>query len=151
MAIELQPDKPQQPGGSVPSGREPEPGPPRPWWRRPAVHTGIVGGVLGYFLGHWLGNLIASGYQQVQNSGQNEFAIILGYVLGTVAVRAGLGVFNDLLRQMAGRPVHADAEAQAAASGLARFFRYSLDHKVVGIQYLVGLVGYFPTGGLRAP
>jgi cytochrome c oxidase subunit I len=150
MAIELQPDKPQQPGGSVPSGREPEPGAPRAWWRRPAVHTGIVGGVLGYFLGHWLGNLIASGYQQVQNSGQNDFAIILGYVLGTVGWLAGLGVFNDLLRQMAGRPVHADAEAQAAASGLARFFRYSLDHKVVGIQYLVGMIGYFLTGGLLA-
>src|SRR6201996_5361956 len=150
MAIELQPDKPQQPGGSVPSGREPEPGAPRAWWRRPAVHTGIVGGVLGYFLGHWLGNLIASGYQQVQNSGQNDFAIILGYVLGTVGWLAGLGVFNDLLRQMAGRPVHADAEAQASAAGVARYFRYSLDHKVVGIQYLVGMIGYFLTGGLLA-
>ncbi|HEY6501310.1 MAG TPA: cbb3-type cytochrome c oxidase subunit I, partial [Streptosporangiaceae bacterium] len=63
---------------------------------------------------------------------------------------AGLGVFNDLLRQMAGRPVHADEEAQAAAGGVARFFRYSLDHKVVGIQYLVGMIGYFLTGGLLA-
>ncbi len=73
--------------------------------------------MLGYFLGHWLGNLIASGYQQVQNSGQNDFAIILGYVLGTIGWLAGLGVFNDLLRQMTGRPVHADAEAQAAVAG----------------------------------
>ncbi len=72
--------------------------------------------MLGYFLGHWLGNLIASGYQQVQNSGQNDFAIILGYVFGTVGWLAGLGVFNDLLLQMAGRPVHADEEAQAAAA-----------------------------------
>jgi len=150
MAIDLQPDKPQQPGGHVPSGREPQPGAPRAWWGRPAIHTGIAGAVLGYFVGHWLGNLIASNYQQVQNSGQNDFAIILGYVLGTIGWLAGLGVFNDLLRQMAGRPVHADAEAQAAAAGTARFFRYSLDHKVVGIQYLVGMIGYFLTGGLLA-
>jgi cytochrome c oxidase subunit I len=33
---------------------------------------------------------------------------------------------------------------------VARFFRYSLDHKVVGIQYLVGMIGYFLTGGLLA-
>ena len=145
MAIETQPEKAQDPGG-------PGPGAPRvrPWWRRPAIHTGIIGAVLGYFLGHWLGNYIASGYTQVVNSGQNDFAIILGYVLGTVGWLAGLGVFNDLGRQIAGRPVHADEEAQAASSGLARYFRYSLDHKVVGIQYLVGMIGYFLTGGLLA-
>jgi cytochrome c oxidase subunit 1 len=149
MAIEI-PEKPQLPGGRAPGGRAPQASASRPWWRRPAVHTGIIGAVLGYFLGHWLGNLIASGYVQVQNSGQNDFAIILGYVFGAIGWLAGLGVFNDLLRQMAGRPVHADEEAQAAASGVARFFRYSLDHKVVGIQYLVGMIGYFLTGGLLA-
>jgi cytochrome c oxidase subunit I len=149
MAIEI-PEKPQLPGGRAPGGRAPQASASRPWWRRPAVHTGIIGAVLGYFLGHWLGNLIASGYVQVQNSGQNDFAIILGYVFGAAGWLAGLGVFNDLLRQMAGRPVHADEEAQAAASGVARFFRYSLDHKVVGIQYLVGMIGYFLTGGLLA-
>jgi cytochrome c oxidase subunit I len=153
MTIELQPGKPEQPGGRQPGGRRPEPGSPRaprPWWRRPAVHTGVAGAVLGYLLGHWLGNLIASGYQQVQNSGQNDFAIILGYVLGTVGWLAGLGVFNDLLRQMAGRPVHAAEEIEDSSSGLARYFRYSLDHKVVGLQYLVGTIGYFLTGGLLA-
>jgi cytochrome c oxidase subunit 1 len=149
MAIEI-PEKPQLPGGRAPGGRAPQASASRPWWRRPAIHTGVIGAVLGYFLGHWLGNLIASGYVQVQNSGQNDFAIILGYVFGAVGWLAGLGVFNDLLRQMAGRPVHADEEAQAAASGVARFFRYSLDHKVVGIQYLVGMIGYFLTGGLLA-
>ncbi len=145
MAIETQPEKAQDPGG-------PGPGAPRvrPWWRRPAIHTGIIGAVLGYFLGHWLGNYIASGYSQVMNSGQNDYAIILGYALGTVGWLAGLGVFNDLGRQMAGRPIHAVEEAQAASSGLARYFRYSLDHKVVGIQYLVGMIGYFLTGGLLA-
>jgi cytochrome c oxidase subunit I len=145
MAIETQPEKAQDPGG-------PGPGAPRvrAWWRRPAIHTGIIGAVLGYFLGHWLGNYIASGYTQVVNSGQNDYAIILGYALGTVGWLAGLGIFNDLGRQMAGRPVHAAEEAQAASSGLARYFRYSLDHKVVGIQYLVGMIGYFLTGGLLA-
>ena len=122
----------------------------RPWWRRPAIHTGVLGAVLGYLLGHWLGNFIAGGYTQIANSGQNDFAIIFGYVLGTVGWLAGLGVFSDLLRQMAGRPVHADEEARASSFGLARYFRYSLDHKVVGIQYLIGMIGFFLTGGLLA-
>jgi cytochrome c oxidase subunit 1 len=117
---------------------------------RPAIHTGIIGGVIGYLVGHWLGNLIASGYSQVMNSGMNNYAIVLGYVLGTVGFLAGLGVFNDLLRQMAGRPVPAREEEAEASAGLARYFRYSLDHKVVGIQYLVGMIGYFLTGGLLA-
>ena len=146
MAIDIQPDRAEAPGGRGPGA----PRPARAWWLRPAIHTGIIGAVLGYFLGHWLGNYIASGYSQVVNSGQNDFAIVLGYVLGTVGWLAGLGVFNDLGRQIAGRPVHADEEAQAASSGLARYFRYSLDHKVVGIQYLVGMIGYFLTGGLLA-
>jgi len=146
MAIDIQPDRAEAPGGRGPGA----PRPARAWWLRPAIHTGIIGAVLGYFLGHWLGNYIASGYTQVVNSGQNDYAIILGYVLGTVGWLAGLGVFNDLGRQMAGRPLHAAEEARDASAGLARYFRYSLDHKVVGIQYLVGMIGYFLTGGLLA-
>ena len=146
MAIDIQPDRAEAPGGRGPGA----PRPARAWWLRPAIHTGIIGAVLGYFLGHWLGNYIASGYSQVVNSGQNDFAIVLGYVLGTVGWLAGLGVFNDLGRQMAGRPVHAAEEARDASAGLARYFRYTLDQKVVGIQYLVGMIGYFLTGGLLA-
>jgi cytochrome c oxidase subunit 1 len=145
MAIEIQPERAQQPGGREPAG----PRRARPWWMRPAFHTGIIGAVLGYLLGHWLGNFIASGYQQVGTADENEMAIVLGYAFMVAGWLAGLGVFNDLLRQMAGRPVTEREDAQAAA-GLARYFRYSLDHKVVGIQYLAGMIVYFLTGGLFA-
>ena len=146
MAIETQPEKAQHPGGGGP-GRTRR---ARAWWMKPALHTGIIGGAIGYLIGHWLGNFLAGGWTQVQNSGQNDTAIVLGYLLGTVGWLAGLGVFNDLLRQMAGRPVPLREEEHAAASGLARYFRYSLDHKVVGMQYLVGMIVYFLTGGLLA-
>jgi cytochrome c oxidase subunit I len=146
MAVEIQPEKAREPGGREPGG----PRPARPWWMRPAVHTGLIGAVLGYLLGHWLGNFLAGGYVHVVNSGQNDMAIVLGYLLGTVGWLAGLGVFNDLFRMMAGRPAHTVEEEAAAAGGLARYFRYSLDHKVVGMQYLVGMIGYFLAGGLFA-
>jgi cytochrome c oxidase subunit I len=146
MAIETQPEKAQQPGGRGPG----EARPTRSWWLRPAIHTGIIGAVLGYLFGHWLGNFIASGYQQGATSNENDFAIVFGYVLGTVGWLAGLGVFNDLLRQIAGLPVRSRETEDAVRGGLAKYFRYSLDHKVVGIQYLIGMIIYFLTGGLFA-
>jgi cytochrome c oxidase subunit 1 len=144
MAVEITPERAQQPGGSEPAG----PRPARPWWMRPAFHTGLIGAVLGYVLGHFLGNFVASGYVHVGTSSQNDFAIVLGYAFGVVGWLAGLGVFTDLLRQMVGRPARNGEEA--LGDGLAKYFRYSLDHKVVGIQYLVGMIGYFLTGGLFA-
>src|SRR5450755_86235 len=88
MAIDMQPESDRE-RGREPSGREPDAPlrPARPWWRRPAIHTALVGAVLGYLLGHLLGNIIASGYSQVQNAGQNDYAIVLGYVFGPAGAR----------------------------------------------------------------
>ncbi len=145
MAIEIQPESAQAPGAG-------EPGAPRtarPWWLRPAWHTAIIGAVIGYFFGHFLGNWLGSGYQQVASSDDNDMAIVLGYLFLILGWLIGLGVFNDLVRQMLGRPItHSGDEADD--TGMARYFRYTLDHKVVGIQYLVGMITYFLTGGLFA-
>jgi cytochrome c oxidase subunit I len=143
MAIEIQPESVQQPGGREPGGIPKA----RPWWMRPAVHTALLGAVIGYLLGHWLGNFVASGYQQIGTSDDNDFAIILGYAFGVLGWLAGLGVFNDVVRQMLGRPVTGIEEV---GPGLGKYFRYSLDHKVVGLQYLIAMIGYFLTGGLFA-
>jgi cytochrome c oxidase subunit I len=145
MAIEIQPGADRiQPVGAGPGGG----GPARPWWMRPAVHTGLIGAVLGYLAGHWLGNFLSSSYPQNPLSDSNDFPIILGFVFGTVGWLAGLGVFNDLGRLVLGKPLR-DIE-YAPSGGLAKYFRYTLDHKVVGIQYLFGMITYFLTGGLFA-
>jgi cytochrome c oxidase subunit 1 len=145
MAIEIQPESAQ-----VPGGREPAAAPKaRPWWLRPAIHTALIGAIIGYALGHLLGNVIASGYQQIGFADDSDFPIVMGYLFGVVGWLAGLGVFNDTFRQMLGKPVTGDGEGHLA-DGLSKYFRYSLDHKVVGIQYLVAMIGYFLTGGLFA-
>jgi cytochrome c oxidase subunit 1 len=145
MAIEIQPESAQ-----VPGGREPAAAPKaRPWWLRPAIHTALIGAIIGYVLGHWLGNVIASGYQQIAFADDSDFPIVMGYLFGVVGWLAGLGVFNDVFRQMLGKPVTGAGESHVG-DGLAKYFRYSLDHKVVGIQYLVAMIGYFLTGGLFA-
>ena len=81
---------------------------------RPAIHTGIIGAVIGYFLGHWLGNVLSSGYARNALSDMNDFPLVLGYVFGTVGWLGGLGVFNDLFRQMLGKPVPVAEEEEAA-------------------------------------
>jgi cytochrome c oxidase subunit 1 len=142
MAIDVQPGA----GRMQPVAGGPESA--RPWWMKPAIHTGLIGAVIGYFLGHWLGNALSYDYAQNSLSDSNDVPIILGYVFGTIGWLAGLGVFNDVGRLMLGKPLH-DIE-HAPAGGLAKYFRYTLDHKVVGIQYLFGMITYFLTGGLFA-
>ncbi len=146
MAIEI--EREVTPAGAGPAGR-----PARPWWMRPAFHTGIVGAVAGYFFGHWLGNFLSSGYPQNPLSDTNDIPIVLGYLFATLGWLAGLGVFNDPLLQMAGkkvRDIHEVSALDGAEPGLAKYFRYSFNHKVVGVQYLFGMIAYFLTGGLFA-
>ncbi|HEY2508219.1 MAG TPA: cbb3-type cytochrome c oxidase subunit I [Streptosporangiaceae bacterium] len=150
MAIETQPERAQGSGGGEPASAHGS----RVWWRRPAIHTAIVGAVIGYLVGHLLGDYLtgatgaANQYPNVPLSDSEDWPIVIGYLLGVVGWLAGLGVFNDVFRQMAGRP--ARPEPENGVGGLAKYFRYSLDHKVVGIQYLVGMVIYFCTAGLFA-
>ena len=147
MAIEELPGADRiQPVGGEPGG----PAETRAWWRKPAVHTGLLGAVIGYLIGNWLGWLVQSTSGNfAQGLGDTrDWPVVLGYLFGTVGWLAGLGIFNDLGRLMVGKPL-ADIE-HAPVGGLAKYFRYTLDHKVVGIQYLFGMITYFLTGGLFA-
>src|SRR5215472_11297628 len=150
MAIETQPERAHGAGGSGHASRR-----RRPWWMRPAIHTAIIGAVIGYLIGHLLGNFLASSdvateYPNIPLSDTSDWPIVLGYAFAIVGWLAGLGVFNDLLRQLAGRPVRVATEEEEASEGVSRYFRFTLDHKVVGIQYLIGMIIYFCTAGLLA-
>src|SRR6204780_1631444 len=154
MAIETEPGTTQLPGGGEPAGVPRA----RPWWMLPGIHTGLIGSVLGYVLGHWMGNSMATPtpcsdpttktYQQICLSDTHDLAIVLGFAFMVLGWLIGLGVFNDLFRLMAGKPIGADEVVPEG--GLAKYFRFTLDHKVVGIQYLVGMIIYFCTAGLLA-
>jgi cytochrome c oxidase subunit 1 len=133
--------------GELPPGHELRRRVPLPALLGPGILRALVLAGLGYLLGHWFGNALASGYQQVRQSGDNNVAIILGYLFGVVGWVAGLGVLSYPLAKMLGRET---ALAPQRARGLRRYFSYSLDHKVVGLQYLVGMLVYFLTAGLLA-
>src|SRR6266702_4739994 len=134
MAIEIQPEQRHGPGGPAHAQRQ------RSWFLRPGIHTGLVGAVVGYALGHFLGNAIGHTFTPLTLNDSSDMPIVFGYAIMVVGWLVGLGVFNDLLRQMVGRPVGVDDPNGAADTGLARYFRFTLDHKVVGIQYLVGMM-----------
>ncbi|MGH3191617.1 MAG: cbb3-type cytochrome c oxidase subunit I, partial [Streptosporangiaceae bacterium] len=146
MAVQTRPER-AEPVGGGPA----QPAAARPWWMHMGAHTGVVLAVGGYFLGHWLGNFLAGGYARSSLSDANDVAIVLGYALAVVGWLAGLGVFNDLFGLMLGRPLPEEGQPHGRQDpGLAKYFRYTLDHKVVGLQYLFGMIGYFLTGGLFA-
>ncbi|HEX7159851.1 MAG TPA: cbb3-type cytochrome c oxidase subunit I [Trebonia sp.] len=159
MAIETQPESAQAPGGGDPGAAPKQ----RAWWLRPNIFTAIVGAAIGYALGHWLGNFMTPSFVATGGGAadSNDEAIVLGYAFLILGWLAGLGVFNDLVRQMLGKPLngngsgsgsedHASGSEDHASGSVAKYFRFTLDHKVVGLQYLVGMLVYFFTGGLLA-
>ena len=125
-----------------------------PVWRRLIgfnLFTGIVGAIVGYLVGHWIGGRFtgASIAYYVAEAGQNDIAIFLGYFFGVVGFLAGLGFPNYPFRRLLGHPPTL-AEHESEGEGIGRYFRLCTDHKVVAMQYLVGIGVFFFIGGLNA-
>ncbi len=115
-------------------------------WLSQHVGTAIIGAILGYVFGHWLGNYIASGYTYIANSGMNAVANTLALAFGTVGWLLGIGALNYPIAKMAGK----EPKRQETVNHWSKYVRYSTDHKVVGMQYVVGVLLFLFTGGLLA-
>lgn len=136
-------------GDAGPPHRDPGRSRPRFWFRpKLNVLTGLIGAAIGYAIGHLLGNVIAGSYLNVTNSGQNDVALVLGYVVGAVGWLAGLGVLNYPLAKMIG--IEEPEDPTRSSPGVGKYFRYTTEHKVVGVQYLFGMIFYFLFAGLLA-
>jgi len=102
--------------------------------------------VAGYAFGHWVGNLLAAGYQNIQGSGQNNVATVLGLSIGVVGWLAGAGMLDYPLAKIVGR----EPLPPAPSKRWTRYFGPSLDHKVIGLQYAMVVFLFLFTGGLLA-
>jgi cytochrome c oxidase subunit 1 len=127
---------------------------PRQGWRALLGYnllTGIVLGIGGWFLGHFIGGRITGANLDYYSmtAGQNDVAIMLGYLLGVVGFLVGLGFANYPLKRLLGHPPSL-AERESEEHGLLRYFSLSTDHKVVAKQYMVGIGLFFFVGGLNA-
>ena len=118
----------------------------RPGWFSQHLGTAILFGFLGYILGHWFGNYLASGYDYIANNGQNSIADLLALVGMVIGWLGGIGALNYPFAKILGR----QAKAEVDYKGFSKYFRYNLDHKVVGLQYVVGVLLFLFTGGLLA-
>jgi len=81
-----------------------------------------------------------------------EYTYLAGLFGWALGFSIGIGVFDGPVRWLLGRELtHADAEYLAGKNlGWQRYFKYTTDHKVVGIQYLVAAMVTLGFGGLLA-
>ena len=117
-----------------------------PGWLRPNIIWAAVLAVGGYALGHYLGDVIAGGYPTWQSTGTNNTATVLALALGVVGWLTGIGALTYPLLKLVGR----EPAPQIPSTSWTRYFRMTEDHKVVGLQYTVGVLIFFFTGGLFA-
>jgi cytochrome c oxidase subunit 1 len=118
----------------------------RPAWMGQHVGTALVLMVGGYALGHWAGNLITGSYSAPYFVFQNDAAAFLGLLFGILGWLTGIGALNYPAAKLLGR----EPTPEDPSEGWIRYFKFTVDHKVVGLQYLVGVLIFLFTGGLLA-
>jgi cytochrome c oxidase subunit 1 len=110
--------------------------------------TAVVLGVGGYFLGWWLGHKVtAPSLDYFSDTGQNDIALFVAYFTGVIGFLVGLGFANYPVQRVLGRPA---TLREKETAGFGRYFGLCTDHKVVGIQYLIGIGAFIFIGGLNA-
>ena len=125
---------------------------PRAGWRSLLGHgvvAGLVFAAVGFAVGAWLGRVIARDWAGVSGTDQNDLALVLGYAFAVVGWLGGLGFFRYPSYRLRGEEPSAYAE-ERSGEGARRFLKVSTDHKVVGIQYLVGSLAIFLIAGTNA-
>src|ERR1700688_4877272 len=124
----------------------------RPMWRKLIgfnLLTAVILGVGGYYLGWFIGHQIDGGKSDKYEAktSENDVALLLAYVFGVIGFLVGLGFANYPLSRLLGRPASLREKEE---QGIGRYFGLCTDHKVVGMQYLVGIGLFFFIGGLNA-
>jgi cytochrome c oxidase subunit I len=123
----------------------------RPLWRRLIGFNllgGIVLGIVGFYFGWWLGHQIhADSLDYFDDTNQNDVALMFGYLFSVIGFLTGLGFARYPLARMLGRE---RSHTENEEGGIGRYFGLCTDHKVVGIQYLIGIGIFFFIGGLNA-
>jgi membrane protein DedA with SNARE-associated domain len=98
--------------------------------------SAVVLGIVGFYVGWWLGHQInAPSLAYVDNTGQNDIALFLAYLVGVVGFLFGLGFASYPIQRLLGKP---PSLREKETAGPGRYFTLCTDHKVVGIPYLIG-------------
>jgi len=111
--------------------------------------SAVVLGVAGYYLGWFIGHQVSTSksFEFITATDENDVALLLAYLFGVAGFLIGLGFANYPVSRLLGRPA---SLREKEHEGVGRYFGLCTDHKVVGIQYLVGIGLYFFIAGLNA-
>lgn len=93
-----------------------------------AIVVGIVVGLVGYWIG-----------AQLDTANNGDADILLAYLSGAAGFLITLGIANDVVSGLRGRP-SATIVRRNESQGWTEYLGISLDHKVVGIQIAMGAV-----------
>ncbi len=104
-----------------------------------ALVFGIVGFLAGSGLAAFLRNLMGL------DPWVAEPVVVVGYVFGLFGWLLGIGVWGSWAKEWLGLAHYA-----SPGEGWSRYFRFSTDHKVIGIQYLVTMFVLLLLGGVLA-
>ncbi|MGI9528336.1 MAG: cbb3-type cytochrome c oxidase subunit I, partial [Acidimicrobiia bacterium] len=134
-------DSPTQPGSDAPQPPDSAVATPRPKAHRPFkwVIRGTILSVVGYILGVALTIGINGG------SPTDELVVIVAYVFALIGWLAGVGGIEAFGRQWIGRQPKVDTDPS-----WGRYFGFTVDHKVIGVQYGVTLIAVLLLGGIAA-
>ncbi|MEO8468174.1 MAG: cbb3-type cytochrome c oxidase subunit I [Chloroflexota bacterium] len=109
----------------------------------PGLPRAILGAALGIGLGIGLSMVLKTDAGQMLG---------IAYLFAFAGFLLGIGAFRFWLRWAAAKPVDVDDEhgAHGVAGDWKRYFRFTTDHKVIGVQYLVTAFVLFFTAGTAA-
>ncbi len=110
--------------------------------------TAVVLGLIGFFVGAWLGHLVGANVHYNQVGDQNDIAVVFAYLGFILGFLGGLGFLNYPVAKLLGKPVPALDKGDDRS--VWAYLRMNTDHKVVGVQYMIGALFFFLSGGLAA-
>ncbi|HKV84264.1 MAG TPA: cbb3-type cytochrome c oxidase subunit I [Ktedonobacterales bacterium] len=119
----------------------------------PSYLSGAILAVIGFIVGQsYVYHFVGSG-NTPKGPNFTEQGLVLGFIGLLVGWLIGIGAFKYPITWMLGLkdPDHEEELRLAGANtGVSRYFRFTTDHKVVGIQYLVATLIMLAFGGLGA-
>ncbi|MEN9324852.1 MAG: hypothetical protein RL414_606 [Actinomycetota bacterium] len=111
-----------------------------------------TGTVLGVLFAYGTYKLLApTGEARAYYMAENR-ALLAAMFMWSIGFLIGIGAFIGPFRWLIGKDLTAEEQLYLAGDGqgIKRYFKYCTDHKVVGIQYLVGVMTLLGVGGTMA-
>ncbi|MEB3102025.1 cytochrome c oxidase subunit I [Ferviditalea candida] len=110
--------------------------------RIPPVFKGFIWGLVGFLA---LNAIVADMSQETPHQYVTQVSVVFGWIGAMLGWVLGTGTWEAFMKPAFGR-----MSSWQEPSGWRRYFGYSTNHKVVGIQYMVSSAGGFVIAGIAA-